>query len=115
MTSDDVALHVGPAQVHVAILQAHVFAHVHLSSMGNGGVRDSLRIQILEATTSISPVAQVGVDGRRRAWRHFAFHGDHVFGPHQSGTIVNRRVDVFVEYHLRHAIAVAQVTKITPP
>ena len=39
--------------------------------MGNGGVRDSLRIQILSATTSTSPVGIFGftVSGVRRATR----------------------------------------------
>ena len=47
--------------------------------MGNGGVRDSLRIQSLSTTISISPVAMAALIGFGRAQRPRAFDGDHVF------------------------------------
>ena len=77
--------------------------------MGNGGVRDSLRIQIFDATTSTSPVARFGIDGAGAARLDLAFDGDHVLRPHLFGALVHRRLDVLVEDDLGQAVAVAQI------
>ena len=53
---DDVALHARAAQIDVTVLEARFFGDVDFSSMGKGGVRESLRIQNVSATTSTSPV-----------------------------------------------------------
>ena len=71
-------------------------------------MRDSFKIQILEATTSISPVARFGLTALGAA-RDLALHRDHILRPYFLGALVNRRFQVLVKDSLRHAIAVAQV------
>ena len=68
--------------------------------MGNGGVRDSFRIQILSATTSTSPVGRFGLMVSGRARSDPALDGHHVLGPDLFGARVHRRFDVLVEHHL---------------
>ena len=77
--------------------------------MGNGGVRDSLRIQMREATTSISPVARLGLTEASPRSATLPFHGDHVFRPHLLGALMHGGIHILVEDHLGDAFTVAQI------
>ncbi len=78
--------------------------------MGNGGVRDSFRIQILSTRRPrLRRSAILGLTVSGAARLDDAFDGNHVFRAAPFGALVNRGVDVLVENHLGQAIAVAQV------
>ena len=78
-------------------------------------MRDSLRIQIFEATISTSPVGMLGLIVSLRAQRHHALHRDHVFRADLFGALVHRGVHVLVEDDLRMASRSRRSMKITAP
>ena len=97
---NDVALHVRTAQVHVAILQAHVFADV--DRLFHGERRSARLVQNPDFRSHHFHLAggQVGIDGGRAAPGNRAFHRDHVFGADLFGAVVDGGVDVFVKHDL---------------
>ncbi len=98
--------HVLAAQVDVAVLEAHLFAHVfvELERQRLGAVqRHQLARQQLDLARG-----KVGVGGAGGTLAHQAAHLDHelvaqLFGLVELGLVVR------VEYHLQEAFAVAQV------
>ena len=102
-------LHAGPAQIHVAVLQARVFGDVHLVFHGEG--RRSRIVQDPYAAGDDFDFARghLRVDRGRAAQLGLPGHRDHVFGTHLFGAAVNTGVHVFVEHHLGDALAVPQV------
>ena len=117
---DDVALHARAAQIHVAVLQADVFADADFLFHGERRRARFVEDPDLRRHHFDFAGGQVGIHGLGRALLHRAFHRDHVFGAHLFGALVNGRIDIFVEDRLGEAFAVAQVDEdhaavIAPP
>ncbi len=86
----DVALHLGPAQVNVAILQAHFFVGQHACRPGEkGSGLQSFRMRSSSATTSISPVAMFLFTVFGIAQLDVADDGDDEFRAHRGRAVVN--------------------------
>ena len=77
--------------------------------MGNGGVRDSFRIQILSTTTSTSPVAMLGLMVSAVRSATMPSTAITYSARTSSALAVHGGVDVLVEDDLGDAVAVAQV------
>ena len=104
----EVVLHLGAAQVEVAVLQAHLF-------VGDGvfGGREGRRLGFVEQQQLVGDDfdlagGHVGVFEARAAAADVAFDGDDVLGARGVGLVV-RGADLLVDDDLRDAGAVAQV------
>ena len=109
MAQFDVALQVGPAQVDVAILQAHLFVGQH-----RVGGRERQRLAVVEDAQLVGNHLDLAgrnvlVDRVRVAQLHVADDGDHKLGAHRGGPVVDFSAGIGSDHNLRDPAAVAQV------
>src|SRR6516225_7249791 len=106
---NQVPLHVGPPQIHVAILQADVFAHIHLLFHGEGRSTRFVEDPDSGGHHFDGARGQVRIDRRWPPRRDPAFHRNDVLRPHLFGAPVNPRAYILVKHHLGDAVAVTQI------
>ncbi len=116
----DVELHLRPAQVDVAVLQPHLFVADDLFA-GQKGRQLALVEQAHLGGHQLDLAGfDVGIAGRLVAQLQQPGDRHYVFAAQLLGALVQRRVRLVVEDHLRHARAVAQIdkddaAKVSPP
>ena len=111
---DQVLLQAGAAQIDVAVLEAHVFRHVHRlfdqKGRGLGPVEDQQRVG--KDLDLAGGQARIGHPFQARC--HHAAHRDDVLVAQDMGLLMHRRVVLRVEDHLGHPLPVAQIDEDHP-
>ena len=116
----EIALHLGAAQVDVAVLQPHFLV---LDRLFGGRERRQARVVQHPQLGGLDldfAGRHLGIDGVRVAQAHLAHRGDHVLRPHLLALGVALGREFLVEHHLGNAAAVAQVEEdqvavVAPP
>ena len=109
MAQPEIALHLGAAQVDVAIFEAHF-----LVLDGFFGRRERRQARVIQDAQLGGfdldfAGGHLGIDGVLVAQAHLAHGGDDVLGPHLFALRVALGSELFVEHHLGNAAAVAHV------
>ena len=110
-TDAQALLHLGAAQVQIAVPQANLFAQflvvrVELERGRLGAVED---LELLAQHLDLSR-GQIGVFGARGAAAHLALHLEHELAAHRLGHLEGLD-QVRVEYHLHQPFTVTQVNE----
>ena len=109
MAPAQIALHLGPAQIEIAILEPNLLGG--RLAVGNLKRHRRRRTQNLERTDHDLDFAgrKLGVDGALGAANDFALHRDIKFGTRLASSFVRGRIVRGIQHQLNDSIAVAQI------
>ena len=114
MALAEVALHLGAAQIEVAVLQAQILGGGLALADRNGGGGEEFRIS--HSVTSDFDFAgrQFGIDGTLGAAHDLAFHREEKLGAHRARDLMRGGIVRRIEDELDDSLAIAQIDKDEP-